>query len=93
MKNRNGFTLIEPMISMAVTMLLLVGLYMAVKPALDLMAMEIGIASYNPNFATGMWLAVGSCATASGNQAYKEIQEATTNAITVQRWTSLRMVR
>ncbi|MDQ5987674.1 MAG: hypothetical protein CSYNP_03419 [Syntrophus sp. SKADARSKE-3] len=104
MKRTNGFTLIELMISMAVTMLLLVGVYVAVnssqrntagierkvgvqqdvKPALDLMAMEIGMASYNPNFTTGMWLAAGSCATPSTTQGYKGIQLATANAIEVQ---------
>ncbi len=54
-----------------------------VKPALDLMAMEIGMAGYNPNYASGLWLNPATCATAA-NQNYKGIQEATTNAITIE---------
>lgn len=53
------------------------------KPALDLMAMEIGMAGYNPNYTTGNWAAT-NCAGASGSQNYKGIQQATTTAITVE---------
>ncbi|MGV8058667.1 MAG: PilW family protein [Smithellaceae bacterium] len=56
-----------------------------VKPALDLMAMEIGMASYNPVFATNMWVnPTGSCLAAATNQNYRGIQEATTNSIVVE---------
>jgi len=55
------------------------------KPALDLMAMEIGMASYNPTYATGIWLNPTNCAiAATANQTYKGIQEATPNSITVE---------
>lgn len=53
------------------------------KPALDLMAMEIGMASYNPNYTSGLWLNPTTCA-AAANQNYKGIQEATANSITVE---------
>jgi prepilin-type N-terminal cleavage/methylation domain-containing protein len=62
-----------------------------VKAALEIMAMEISMASYNPWLASGIWLRQPSspqdlandCKTA-GNQAYKGIQEATPIAITVE---------
>lgn len=53
-----------------------------IKPALDLMAMEIGMASYNPNYTTGNWAAT-TCSGA-GTQTYKGIQQATATAINVQ---------
>ncbi len=104
MKQRNGFTLVELMIAMGVTMGLLAAVYMAVnsaqrhssaierkvtaqqdaKPAIDLMAMEIGMASYNSNKTTGNWLVAADCTTVSTNQAYRGIQEATVNALTVE---------
>lgn len=104
MKQMNGFTLVELMIAMGVTMGLLVAVYVAVdsaqrhssaierkvtaqqdvKPALDLMVMEIGMASYNPNMTTGNWLLAADCTTVSGNQAYRGIQETTANALTVE---------
>jgi hypothetical protein len=59
-----------------------------VKPALDLMAMEIGMASYNPTAAPNATLWVnptGSCQAASSNPAvYRGIQEATINSIVVE---------
>jgi prepilin-type N-terminal cleavage/methylation domain-containing protein len=62
-----------------------------VKAALEIMAMEIGMASYNPFMTMGIWLhppsspqdLTNDCKTA-GNQAYKGIQEATPTAITVE---------
>ena len=51
------------------------------------MALEIGMASFNPNFATVIWVdgpPTGTCGNISGNQAYKGIQEATANSITVE---------
>jgi len=54
------------------------------RAALELMALEIGMASYNPNFVTGIWRNSGDCVNASANQTYKGIQTATVNAITVE---------
>lgn len=59
------------------------------KPALDLMAMEIGMAGYNPNYTTGNWEAVTTVAgvtscSGAGTQAYKGIQQATATTITVE---------
>lgn len=55
-----------------------------VRSVLEIMAMEIGMASYNPNFVTGIWRNPGDCTNFSGNQTYKGIQLATANSITVQ---------
>ena len=110
MKNKNGFTLIELIVTMAVTTLLLGAIYLAVnatqrhtagierqllaqqdvKPALDLMATEIAMASFNPNFTAGHWLmttsatAANNCNNPSTNQIYRGIQEATTNSISIE---------
>lgn len=54
------------------------------RSALELMAMEIRMASYNPNFVTGIWVDPGTCTSTSGNQAYQGIQVATPNAITLE---------
>jgi prepilin-type N-terminal cleavage/methylation domain-containing protein len=55
-----------------------------VKPALDLMVMEIGMASYNPTARpnANLWV-TGSCA-ASSTPLYRGIQEATTDSIVVE---------
>jgi prepilin-type N-terminal cleavage/methylation domain-containing protein len=53
-----------------------------VRAALDIMAMEISMASYNPFLASGIWLQ-GDC-TISSNQTYKGIQEAMPTSITVE---------
>jgi len=104
MKRQNGFTLVELLITMAVTVLLLVAVYGAVnsiqrssaglerkvaaqidiKPALDLMALEISMASFNPTFTSNLWVSPENCTSTSANQAYKGIQEATANSITVE---------
>lgn len=58
-----------------------------VRPALELMAMEIRMASFNPNFTIGNWLVAtgtGACSSVSPNQNYRGIQEATPTSITVQ---------
>jgi len=56
-----------------------------VKPALDIMALEIGMASYNPTFASNLWvIPSGSCSTTSATQTYRGIQEATANSIAVE---------
>ncbi len=54
------------------------------RAALELMAMEIGMSSYNPNFVTGIWRNPGDCVSASANQAYRGIQIATVDTITVE---------
>ncbi len=60
-----------------------------VRAALDVMAMEISMASYNPNFMlAGFWknppTTLPACTTTSVNSAYKGIQEATPTSITVE---------
>lgn len=104
MIREKGFTLVELLITMAVTVILLLAVYGAVssiqrssaglerkvgaqidvKPALDLMALEISMASFNPTFTSNLWVSTTNCTSTSGNQGYKGIQEATTNAITVE---------
>jgi hypothetical protein len=62
-----------------------------VRAALEIMATEIGMASYNPWFESGIWLQ-GQSSPADpahdcirvGNQMYRGIQEATPTAITVE---------
>jgi prepilin-type N-terminal cleavage/methylation domain-containing protein len=53
------------------------------RGALDLMAMEIQMASYN-SFLTNIWVNPASCSGLSPNQNYKGIQEATANSITIE---------
>ena len=105
MKNDKGFTLVELMIAMAVSMFILAAVYVAVnstqrhstnierkvtaqqdvKPALDIMALEIGMASYNPTIATGLWVVPsGTCMGTAANQTYRGIQEATANSLVVE---------
>jgi len=61
-----------------------------VRAALNIMAMEISMASYNPNFIPdGIWKtppngSSNPCAAASSHQTWKGIQEATPTSITVQ---------
>jgi len=56
------------------------------RAILEIMALEIGMASFNPNFVTGIWRdgPAGTCGGVALNQTYKGIQEATTNSITVE---------
>ena len=54
------------------------------RAALELMAREIQMASYKPNYVTGMWIDPGSCTTVSVNQNYWGIQTATSTSITVE---------
>jgi prepilin-type N-terminal cleavage/methylation domain-containing protein len=107
MKEMKGFTLVELMIAIGVTVVLMAAVYMAVnsaqrhssgierkvtaqqdvKPALNLMAMEIGMVSYNPTLAANLWVnPTGSCLAAASlqDQSYRGIQEATTNSIVVE---------
>jgi len=55
-----------------------------VRAVLEIMAMEIAMASYNPNFVTGIWRDLGDCSSFSSNQSYKGIQVATANSITIE---------
>ncbi|MGV8079023.1 MAG: PilW family protein [Syntrophales bacterium] len=55
-----------------------------VRAALELMAMEIRMASFNPNFVTNIWVDPGNCFSASGSQTYQGIQSATNNLITIE---------
>jgi type IV pilus assembly protein PilW len=106
MKDKRGFTLIELIVTMAVTTLLLGAVYLAVnatqrhsagierrvlaqqdeKSVLNLMALEIAMASYNPNFVANLWVNPpgGACGAVSTNQHYRGIQEATATSITVE---------
>lgn len=54
-----------------------------VRAALDIMAMEIGMASYNPTLSTGLWLNSGDCASA-GTAANKGIQLATPTILVIE---------
>jgi type II secretory pathway pseudopilin PulG len=53
------------------------------RAALELMAIEIQMASYNPTTEV-IWRNPGSCTAASGNQAYRGIQAATGTSISVE---------
>ena len=57
-----------------------------VRAVLEVMALEIGMASYNPNFVPNIWLNPGGCPNPglSLNQAYKGIQVATPNSVTLE---------
>ncbi len=55
-----------------------------VRSTLEIMSMEIGMASFNPNFVTGIWINPVGCAIPSANQGYRGIQAATLNTITVE---------
>ena len=54
------------------------------RAALELMSLEIQMASFNPTYATGVWVAPGDCTPGSGNQNYGGIQAATGSSITVE---------
>lgn len=54
------------------------------RSALEIMAMEIRMASYNPMFAIGLWRRFDDCGALSPNQIYRGIQEATVNSLTVE---------
>jgi len=105
MRNDKGFTLVELIIAVAISLIILAGIYLAVnstqrhsasierrvtaqqdvKPSLDIMSLEISMASYNPTYITNLWVVpTGACSTASSNQGYRGIQEATANSIVVE---------
>jgi prepilin-type N-terminal cleavage/methylation domain-containing protein len=54
------------------------------RGALDLMAMEIQMASYNPGLDDHIWRNPADCTSASAHSTYKGIQIATANSITVE---------
>jgi Tfp pilus assembly protein PilW len=54
------------------------------RAALELMSLEIQMASYNPTRTPNIWVGPGNCTTASVNQGYRGIQAATDSAITVE---------
>ena len=56
------------------------------RAALELMAAEIQMASYNPNLTPGIWRAANACTSASGQQNNRGIQAADPNFITIEWW-------
>jgi len=54
------------------------------RVALELMAMEIRMASLNPTSAASIWISPADCSTASGNQHARGIQEATASSIAIE---------
>jgi len=54
------------------------------RAALQLMALEIQMASYNPRSTSNIWQNPAGCAAASGNQNYRGIQAATASSISVE---------
>jgi prepilin-type N-terminal cleavage/methylation domain-containing protein len=54
------------------------------RAALELMATEIQMASYNPNLTPGIWRTANACNTASGLQNNRGIQAADPNFITIE---------
>ncbi|MBI5968034.1 MAG: prepilin-type N-terminal cleavage/methylation domain-containing protein [Deltaproteobacteria bacterium] len=54
------------------------------RAALEVMALEIGMASYNRHFVPGIWRNPGNCGQPSAYPAYKGIPMATSNSITME---------
>ncbi len=54
------------------------------RAVLEVMAMEVGMASYNPIVVAGIWRNPADCVNVSATQAYRGIQVATANSITVE---------
>lgn len=104
MNNIRGFTLIEILVALLVSMVILAAIYASVevgqrsssailqkvaahedaRATLELMAMELQMASYNPTRATGLWRSATSCGTAATQQNYLGIQGPTATSITIQ---------
>ena len=104
MNDTKGFTLVEVLVAVAISLILLGAVYAAVnsvqrssagiekkvtaqqdvRPSLELMAMEIRMASYNSNFTENIWLDISNCFSVAANQSYRGIQEATASSITVE---------
>ncbi|MFA5321799.1 MAG: prepilin-type N-terminal cleavage/methylation domain-containing protein [Smithella sp.] len=106
MKNKQGFTLVEMLISLAIGMVVLTSIYAVVnmsqkstvnverkvyasqdaRSAMAMMSLEIEMASFNPRpdlLSGSFWVTPATC-TASANQNYRGIQQATPSSITVQ---------
>ncbi|MCX5849917.1 MAG: prepilin-type N-terminal cleavage/methylation domain-containing protein [Deltaproteobacteria bacterium] len=106
MRNYNGYTLVEMLISLAVGMVVIAAIYAIVnlgqkstanverkvsayqdaRAALELMSLEIEMASYNPRpdlVNSTFWRTSGTCGT-SANQNYRGIQQATGSSLTVE---------
>jgi type II secretory pathway pseudopilin PulG len=54
------------------------------RAVLDLMALEIQMASYNPTYATSIWVDAGSCTGVSANPNFRGLQAVTSSSITVE---------
>lgn len=54
------------------------------RAVIETMALEISMASFNANFTSNLWRDPANCAAISGNQAYKGIQLATANSLTLE---------
>jgi len=54
------------------------------RAVIETMALEISMASFNANFTANLWRDPANCAAISGNQAYKGIQLATANSLTLE---------
>ncbi len=55
-----------------------------VRGALDLMALEIRMASYNQTLDNNIWRNPNDCTSGSANPTYKGIQVATANSMTIE---------
>jgi len=55
-----------------------------IRASLEVMSMEIAMASFNPNFVPGVWIEPAACANPSASQGFRGIQAAGPNAITVE---------
>lgn len=106
MYTTKGFTLVELLVAVAVSLILVFAIGMAiesasrssggierkvtaqqdVRGALEIMAMEIRMASYNPQFASdaSIWRNTDCSAPPASNPTYRGIQGATANSITVE---------
>ncbi len=102
--SNKGFTLAEVMIALAVSSVIMIGVYATVnmtqltssgmegriiaqqdvRAALDLMTLEIRMASYDSSLDNSIWRNPVGCNTPSPNPAYKGIQIATPNSIMIQ---------
>jgi type II secretory pathway pseudopilin PulG len=54
------------------------------RAVLELMTLEIEMASYNPTYTTGLWVNPATCAAGSGIQNYRGIQAATATSLSVE---------
>lgn len=54
------------------------------RASLEVMEMEIQMASYNPTYATNIWMNPANCVNVSANQGYRGIQTATDSSISIE---------